>query len=49
MHMEGEMMPKRGMSEHPAKISTYPLALLASEDNHIFVMVSSPYVGMDWR
>jgi hypothetical protein len=49
MHMWGEMMPKRGQSEFPARISTNALGLLASEVNHMFVMVSCPYAGLDWR
>jgi hypothetical protein len=31
MHMWGEMMPKRGQPEFPARISTDALGLLASE------------------
>jgi hypothetical protein len=49
MHMWGEMMPKRGMPDFPARISREALQLLASEADHVFVMVSCPYVGMDWR
>ena len=49
MHMWGEMMPKRGQSEYPAKISSDALELLASEDDHMFVMMLCPYARLDWR
>ena len=42
MHMSGEMMPKRGLSEYPARISSDALELLASEDDNMFVMVLCP-------
>ena len=48
MHMWGKMMPKRGQSEYMAKISSDALELLASEDDHMFVMVSYHYAGWDW-
>lgn len=49
MHMWGHMMPKRGLSEYPTRIYGRALALLASKDDHMFVLVSSLYAGMDWR
>jgi hypothetical protein len=49
MHMWGKMIPKRGQLEFLARISTDALGLLASEDDHMFVMVLCPYVGLDWR
>lgn len=49
MHMWGKVMPKRGQPEYLARISTEALGLLASEANHMFVLVLCPYAGMDWR
>ena len=49
MHMWGEMMPKRGQLEYPARISPVALQLLACEDDHMFIMVLCPYAGMDQR
>jgi hypothetical protein len=49
MHMWGEMIPKRGMPDFLARISREALQLLSSEANHMFVMMSCPYAGMDWR
>jgi hypothetical protein len=40
-------MPKKGEPEISARISTYALGLLASEVDHMFVMVSYPLVGLD--
>jgi len=48
MHMWGEMMPKRGQPKYLTRISTNALGLLTNEVNHMFVMVSCPYMGMDW-
>ena len=48
MCMWGEIMPKRGQLEYPDRISPKALQLLPIEYNHMFVMVSCPYVGMDW-
>ena len=50
MHMWGQMMPKRGETMFPAKISHDALDLLASVDElHPFIMVPCPYAGLDWR
>ena len=49
MHMWGVMMPKRGQSEYPSKIFDEIVQLLGSVDDHMFVMVSCPYVELDWR
>jgi len=49
MHMWGKMMPKRGQLKFSARISTNALGILASEVDHMFMMVSCPYVGLDWR
>jgi hypothetical protein len=39
--------------EGPARVSTRispdALGLLASEADHMFIMVSCPYTGLDWR
>jgi hypothetical protein len=48
MHMWGKMIPNMGMPDFLARISREALQLLASETNHVFVMVSCPYTGMDW-
>ena len=42
-------MPKRGMLEFPARISNEALELLASVDDHAFVMLVYLYVGTNWR
>jgi hypothetical protein len=47
--MWGEMIPKRGMPDFPARIFREEFDLLSSEIDHIFMMVSCPYAGMDWR
>ena len=47
--MWGEMMPKRGHPEFLGRISTDALGLLASELNHMIMMVLCPYTGLDWR
>lgn len=44
-----KMIPKRGQSEYPTRISTNALGLLASEVDHMFIMVQCPYKRMDWR
>jgi hypothetical protein len=49
MHMWGNMNPKRGMPDFPARISREALDLLSSEEDHVFLMVSCPYTLMDWR
>jgi hypothetical protein len=38
-----------GMTKISPKISPDALGLLANEADHMFVMVSCPYVGLDWR
>ena len=47
--MWGQMMPKRGQSDFPAKISPNALEFLSIVDDHSFVLVPCPYVGLDWR
>ena len=42
-------MPKREEILFPARISDDALELLASVDEHPFIMVPYPYVGLDWR
>ena len=42
-------MPKSGETKFSARISHHALELLASVDNHPFVMVPYPYAGLDWR
>ena len=49
MHMWGQMMPKREETLFPARISDDALELLASVDDHPFIMVPCPYLGLDWR
>lgn len=47
--MLGQMMPKRDLPEYLARISAKALVLLTSEDDHAFVALNFPYVGIDWR
>lgn len=49
MHMWGQMIPERGLSEYPTKIFTKALVLLASEDDSAHFVLEFPYVGIDWR
>ena len=42
-------MPKRGDTEFLARISQDALELLASVDEHPFIMVPCPYAGLDWQ
>ena len=50
MHMWGQMMPKRGDTMFPARISHDALDLLASIDGlHPFILVPCPYAGLYWR
>ena len=49
MHMWGQMMPKREETLFPARISDDALRLLASVDEHPFIMVPCPYAVLDWR
>ena len=42
-------MLKRGKTVFPTRISHDALELLASVDDHPFVMVPCPYAGLDWR
>ena len=43
-------MPKRGKSEFSERISHDALELLAaSVDEHPFILVPCPYVGLDWQ
>ena len=50
MRMWGQMMPKRGDSMFPARISHDSLDLLDSVGGlHPFIMVPCPYAGLDWR
>ena len=50
MCMWGKMMPKRGDTMFPVRISHDPLDLLASFGGlHPFIMVPCPYARLDWR
>ena len=50
MHMWGQMMPKRGETVFPTKISHDALDLLASVNElNPFIMVPYPYPRLDWR
>ena len=49
MKMWWQMMPKRGDTEFFTRISQDALELLASVDEHPFVMVPYSYAGLDWR
>ena len=49
MHMWVQMMPKREKNLFPVRISDDALELLASVDEHPFIMVPCPYAGLDWR
>ena len=42
-------MPKRGQLEFLTRISPEALGLLGSVVDHMFVMVSYPYTGLDWQ
>ena len=47
--MWGQMMPKRGKLEFSATILHDALELLASVDEHAFVLVPCLYAGLDWQ
>ena len=50
MCMWGQMMPKRGDTMFPVRISHDSLDLLASVGGlHPFIMVPCPYAGLDWQ
>ena len=49
MHMWGQMMPKRGQSDFPARISPNALELIFSLDDHSFICVPCSYASLDWR
>jgi hypothetical protein len=49
MHMWGDMIPKRGQVESPAKIAPNALGLLGNVVDHMFVIVLCLYAGLDWR
>ena len=49
MHMWGQMIPKREETLFTTRISDDALELLASVDEHPFILVPCPYVGLDWR
>ena len=49
MHMLGQMMPKRGETLFRVRILDDGLELLASVDEHPFIMVPYPYAGLDWQ
>ena len=50
MHMWGQMMPKRGDTMFPPRISHDALDLLASFHGlYPVIMVSCSYVRLDWR
>ena len=42
-------MPKTGETVFLARISNDTLELLTSVEDHPFIMVPCPYVGLDWR
>ena len=48
MQMWGQMMPKRGESKFSARISHDALELLASVDEHPFILVPCLYAGLNW-
>jgi hypothetical protein len=48
MCMRGEMMPKMGQLELLAKIPPDTLGLLGIAVDHMFIMVSFPYMVLDW-
>ena len=47
--MWGHMMPKRGESKFSVRILYDALELLASVDEHPFILVPCPYAGLDLR
>ena len=47
MHKLGQMMPKREETLFPTRITHDALELLASVDEHPFIMVPCPYAGLD--
>ena len=49
MEMWGQMMPKRGESDFSTRICHDALELLASVDEHEFILVPCPYAGLDWQ
>lgn len=49
IHMWGDMIPKRGISEYLARISIEALGILANDDDYMFDLMTCLYVGMDWR
>ena len=49
MGMWGGMIPKRVKPEFPARITSYVLEMLASEDNHALGLIPYPYADIDWR
>lgn len=49
INLWGKMMPKRGQLEYLGKISTDALGILVSEIEHMFFMLSCPYMEMDWH
>jgi hypothetical protein len=47
MHMWAGMMPRMALPTFLTKILIDALGLLASDEDHMFVMVSMPYLGLD--
>lgn len=47
--MWGQMMPKRGQSNFPDRISCDALEFLSNVGDNSFVLVPCPYAGLDWR
>jgi len=41
------MIPNRGLLEYPAMITTQALAPLTIEDDHVFILLSFLYAGID--
>ena len=49
MHMWGKMMPKRGQSYFPARITVDVLDMIGVEEQPRLDMDAYPHVGLEWR
>jgi hypothetical protein len=49
MHRWGDIIPQRGQAEFSVRIVPDALGLLGSVADHMFIMVSCPYMGLDWQ
>ena len=49
MQMWGQMMPKRGHSDFLSRISPDAVEFISIVNDHSFILVSCPYVGLDWK